>query len=152
MNTMDVIAHDFYFHGNLERNKKTSLTKYDNINKYFIIKLYNDAINFKKYGMYKYGMYILQIIQNEIEKNNPIVFNNNFYNDFKSAFFSNSYKITRDIRLQLSLVKSDNEKTDREDFINWLNFYFNPNSNSKITFIYKDKDKLQDYHYLQDFY
>ena len=78
LNTMDVIGHDFYHHGNLERITTTNPSNYDTINRNFIMTLYKKPID-----VYQYGMYVLQIMQNEYEKSNPIIFNLlNFHNTF----------------------------------------------------------------------
>ncbi len=52
LNTMDVIGHDFYFHGNLNRIKSTTVKDYDNINKKFIMELYKETKDIYQYGMY----------------------------------------------------------------------------------------------------
>ena len=78
INTIDVIGHDFLFHGNIGRIKATTQSTYDNINKIFIMDLYN---NKNDKTMYKFGMHFLQYIQNEKRKQNPTVFNKQYYKE-----------------------------------------------------------------------
>lgn len=65
LNTINVICHDFYFHRSIKRIKEHGGK--DNIvgnNRDFIMDLYTTDVTIGK-KIYKYGMYILQILQNE---------------------------------------------------------------------------------------
>ena len=76
LSTFDVIGHDFYFHGNLERVQAAS-DQMDAINRQFIMELYQQPV-----AVYQYGMYVIQIIQNEYEKNTPLNLGVHFYRLF----------------------------------------------------------------------
>jgi len=82
LNTMDTIAHDFYFHGNLNRIQNTTPEANDNINKEFIIDLFNMLNTTNKHNSYQLGMYIIQIIQNEKHKKDPVIFKKNSFIDY----------------------------------------------------------------------
>jgi hypothetical protein len=59
ISTIGSIAHDFYFHGNLERIKNAGATP--GINREFILKMYRQTPK----EVCQYGLYALHIIQNE---------------------------------------------------------------------------------------
>lgn len=104
ISTLDAIGHDFYFHGNLERIKSTMSRTYTPNNKQFILELYNLGKD-----VYEYGMYVLQIIQNENSKNVSINFN-------KHDFYKNFLYYKTNNKLASSQHK---EKTVRA-FIEWI--------------------------------
>lgn len=140
--SISVIQHDFDIHENLRRIKDTKPDTYDNINKKWIIKLYNDWKE-KNINVYKYGMYVLQIIQNERNKENNIVCNDDFYKLFmgnindeyeiinkpenkKSSF---SFFYSKEVIKQFNNIKSSNNINDNSieytqkminDFIKWV--------------------------------
>jgi len=88
LNTMDTIAHDFYFHGNLNRIQNTTPEANDNINKEFIINLFNMLNTTNKHNSYQLGMYIIQIIQNEKNKKDPVIFNKNSFIDYFNDYIN----------------------------------------------------------------
>jgi len=80
-NLIDIIMHDFYFHGNLERVKNMD-ERILNINRDFIKRLYEYSINLNNIDIYNFGMFIIQIIQNEIfgiRKGMILVLDQNFF-------------------------------------------------------------------------
>ena len=137
LNTMDVIGHDFYFHGNLNRIKSTTVKDYDNINKKFIMELYKETKD-----IYQYGMYVLQMIQNEYAKYNPIVFN--ISNKLDIANIIKKYQFTTPDKS--SDLNDDNEepypifiiKNNIDKIINFLNWVLPENKYKYNKNKYKD--------------
>ena len=89
-NIFDIILHDFEFHRNLERVMTIEDSLLD-INKNFIKGLYNFAINLKNIEVYKYGMFIIQNIQNEILKGKIIILDESFFNYLENSVKQHSF-------------------------------------------------------------
>jgi len=93
-NIFDIILHDLYLHGNLKRLLNMNDRILD-INRDFIKRLYEYSINLDNIDIYNYGMFIIQIIQNEIiglKKNvgnvEMLILNEEFFSYLVNSFIS----------------------------------------------------------------
>ena len=103
IDTLDIITHDLYIHGNLERITISVPDTYDNINRVTIMKLYTQSLNEdNNMELYNTGMTILQLMQNEYYKKTPIVFDKTlaYYTNIIEYFKKYSYNIFTNIQLQ----------------------------------------------------
>ena len=90
--TIEVVAHDFYMHGNIIRIKTQDIEAYNKINRYIYIKIYTTDTNIDK-SVYKTALYIFQILQNEILKKELLDLTNQdrFISAFQCTHYDNSY-------------------------------------------------------------
>lgn len=141
-NILDIIIHDLYFHGNLKRLIKMN-NNILNINRDFIKRLYEYSINLNNNDIYKFGMFIIQIIQNEIfgpkENVEILILDEEFFSYFiesgeyrkyicrYSKNFQNNINLFKKF---ISFVHKLSSSTYKDKNYNFLQNYFNNNGHS----------------------
>ena len=92
IDTIEVIAHDFYMHGNIIRIKTQNIEEYNKTNRDIYEKIYTTDTNIDK-SVYKTALYTFQILQNETLKEELLDLTNQdrFISDLQYNHYVNSY-------------------------------------------------------------
>ena len=92
IDTIDVVAHDFYMHGNIIRIKTQNIEEYNKTNRDIYEKIYTTDTNIDK-SVYKTALYIFQILQNETLKEELLDLTNQdiFVANLNYKQYNNSY-------------------------------------------------------------
>ena len=94
INTLDTISHDFYFHGNIERNNNKDIEVTRINNRKIYLKIYEKAALINNASLYIDALTLFQLIQNEVlkEKILDLEHEEQFINYFYNHIYNSNYE------------------------------------------------------------